>query len=86
MISWEMLKPEEAKKLHLDNNASLIHKAPPLRHTPAAPPGQGCLGRPDRQLPTPDPFTGRLPRSEVLVPEQTRVFMKTLLFPFPTKV
>lgn len=24
MISWEMLKPEEAKKLHLDNNAFRI--------------------------------------------------------------
>lgn len=37
MISWEMLKPEEAKKLHLDNNASLIHKAPPTSATPPPP-------------------------------------------------
>lgn len=29
MTSWEMLKPEEAKKLHLDNNASRIPEPSP---------------------------------------------------------
>lgn len=42
MISWDLLKPEEAKKLHLDNNALSVHTGLPAWSEAALDSGQAA--------------------------------------------
>lgn len=80
MISWDLLKPEEAKKLHLDNNALSVHAGLPA--------GARLPWIADRQLPPliHESRAASIPVVPALSLEpgsRTPTFIKMFLFPFP---